>query len=339
MVTKEAEYYIIETDLAIRPYYSSIIAFQDKFEDSGFPREIYYFKRDSLIAQKCQPGDFLLCPKTPLYAGPDYKILDPIKSLSIEEIFTLVKKDPDNYEFLTWNIPLKLVKRILNPTIHILDDFMDMEAKTTNYINPHSLEFFNSCFKHLSAQQDFLDLIIMKNKREFNGEQLLKLTRTFVKHGNEMSNIANFSFYSLMRKAMERATRFNEYMNNLYKLFEAYLENALKSEYSEINVEALKNTPWTNYGNKFKQKELNILKSAIISKKGKKYNIENIKKTSLGKKILKGLGFKTQRKWYSEEDFNKIIEFSKRLNVEFKIIGTTKKKPKRKRKEGKVKQI
>ena len=334
----EPKFYIIELDLAIRPYYSTLIAYQGNFEVSGFPREIFYFKRDSLVAQKSQPGDFLLCDYHPFYVGPDYKILNPIKAVTISEIFELVGQTPDNYELKSNDLPLHIIKQVFNPTQYLFEQIIRLKSK--DYVNLKSSEFFDMCFEYLANQEKFQDLIILKNKNYLDLNQLTQMTKIFIKQAEKMEKIIGFHFSTILTTAIEKSENFKDYLNHMFKLFENFLDNALKTKNRSININALKDSPWSAYVSKFKQKELNEINGLEIMKKAGKYNIQAIRETTLGKKIIEGLGFRTRKKWFLEAEFKKILEFATKLKINFKIneIEMKKAQKRKKRKKSRIKE-
>jgi hypothetical protein len=66
-------------------------------------------------------------------------------------------------------------------------------------------------------------------------------------------------------------------------------------------------------------KRIEELKNAQVEKKGKKYYVEDLKKTYFGKYIMDGLDF-SRRSVLQEDEYDKVVAAIKKLNYEVPIV-------------------
>jgi len=103
---------IVEVDLARVAYFSIIgQAFQD-WDESGYPRRVWYFSRDYPLSFLLRPGDIVVA-QIVFAHGKNTFIIKPVQKISVDDALEIIAKYP-NIRVICFDKPLDLYQELLN---------------------------------------------------------------------------------------------------------------------------------------------------------------------------------------------------------------------------------
>ncbi|MFX1326487.1 MAG: hypothetical protein ACFE8N_16165 [Promethearchaeota archaeon] len=306
---------IIEWDLANKPRQGSLV--------NAYGSQIVIPDQNTPLYHDLKPFDLCYCQKTPVkIEGNIIKTINVVTKCSFEDAISSIEK---GITFIEGYYPLGLINSVLSKKINPFEAYgIALNNPNKQFIPNYGkflVEFRKFLFNYISKEKDFIYESLKLNPKKNTKQFIILLNLSTELAGLELQ------YSEIINELIKTISTLDDFRVEFINKVHSTIKNLLKEREigSNIifNLKKMRNTPFVKYSNEILKIRREEFEQATVNRFSHHgitmYNISNLAKTYYGIQFSKILNLDLNIS-LSQEHFNKISNYSSKLNLKIKLL-------------------
>ncbi len=305
---------IIEWDLANKPRQGSLV--------NAYGSQIIIPDQNTPLYHDLKPFDLCYCQRTPIkIEGNIIKTISVVTKCSFEDAISSIEK---GIAFIEGYYPIGLIKSVLSKKLSPFKAYgIALNNPNKQFVPNYGkflIEFRNFLFNFINKEKDFI-YETLKSNPEKNTKQFIILLNL----STELAGL-ELPYSQIINDLINEINTLDEFRANFLKKVHLTIEKILRDRdvgsTKIFDLKKMRHTPFVKYSSeilKIRKQEFEQARVFRFYHQGiMSYNMTDLAKAYYGIKFFEILNL-DQSKTLSQENFNKLINYSSKLNLKILV--------------------